>query len=158
MRGGIVVVEEHYRNAAKLIFPQSIPKSTDKGSRYTVTGMSKAGSGKSETGQAIAEELHRPEIKAVILGQNDYFALPSQTNDARRQAGSEWLRPCVDARVFIARDRLDTLEYRQKCGQGHEVGDPFVEQSLETENKFITGHKQLSGFVITIDYDAVVVE
>ena len=58
----------------------------------------------------------------------------------------------VDAKVFIARNRIDTLEHRQKRNRGKEVGDPFIEQVLVTEHKIIAGHKQLADFVITKDY------
>jgi uridine kinase len=38
------------------------------------------------------------------------------------------------------------------------VGDPFIELVLMTEHKIIAGHKQLADFVISKDYDVVVVE
>ena len=61
----------------------------------------------------------------------------------------------VDTRVFIARNRLDTLEHRQKRNRGNEVGDPFIENVLKVEHKIIAGHRQLADFVITRDYDVV---
>ncbi len=64
----------------------------------------------------------------------------------------------VDTRVFIARNRLDTLEHRRKRNRGDEVSDPFIEQVLVTEHKIIAGHKQLADFVITKDYDVIIVE
>jgi uridine kinase len=59
----------------------------------------------------------------------------------------------VDARIFIARSRRDTLAHRQKRGRGSEVGDPFIEQVLEIEHKIIAGHRFLADFIITRDYD-----
>ena len=64
----------------------------------------------------------------------------------------------VDTRVFIARNRLDTLEHRKKRNRGKEVGDPFIENILKIEHKIIAGHKQLADFVITKEYDVIVVE
>ena len=61
----------------------------------------------------------------------------------------------VDTRIFIDRNRLDTLEHRRKRNRGNEVDDPFVENVLKTEHKIIAGHKQLADFVITRDYDVV---
>jgi len=61
----------------------------------------------------------------------------------------------VDTKVFIARNRVDTLEHRQKRNRGTEVGDPFIENVLELEHKIIAGHKQLADFVITRDYDVI---
>ena len=64
----------------------------------------------------------------------------------------------VDIKIFIARNRLDTLEHRQKRNRGDEVGDPFIEKVLATEHKIIAGHKYLADFLITKDYDVIVVE
>jgi uridine kinase len=63
----------------------------------------------------------------------------------------------VDARIFIARTWLDTREDRQKRKRGKEAGDPFTEQVLSMEHMIIAGHKQLADFVITKDYQVVVV-
>jgi len=63
----------------------------------------------------------------------------------------------VDTRIFIARNRLDTLDDRQKRNRGKEVGDPFTEQVLDTEHKIIAGHKHLADFVITKDYEVAAV-
>jgi hypothetical protein len=59
----------------------------------------------------------------------------------------------ADTKVFIARNRVDTLEHRKKRNRGKEVGDPFIEQVLITEHKIIAGHRQLADFVITKDYE-----
>ena len=61
----------------------------------------------------------------------------------------------VDTKVFIARNRVDTLEHRQKRNRGDEVGDPFIENVLKIEHKIIAGHKHLADFVITRDYDVI---
>jgi uridine kinase len=217
MKGDIIVLEEHHKRAASLIVPHIIEKIKNKPTRYTLTVAGESGSGKSETGQAIAEELTKHGLKAALLGQDDYFVLPPKSNDAKRREDPEWLGPHlevkldvleqnfkdaiqgkneitkplvdynqnsveeetislegvkvviaegtytsllknVDTKVFIARNRLDTLEHRKKRSRGDEVGDPFIEQILITEHKIIAGHKQLADFVITKEYDVVVVE
>jgi uridine kinase len=176
-----------------------------------------SGSGKSETGQALADELGKIGIKAVVLGQDDYFVLPPISNDAKRRENPSWLGPHlevrldvleknlrdaiagaeqiqkplvdyhadsieeetidlrdvkviiaegtytsllkhVDTRIFIARNRIDTLEHRKKRNRGDEVGDPFIEDVLKIEHKIIAGHRQLADFVITKDYDVIKVE
>ena len=217
MKGDIIVLEEHHRRAAGQIVSHIIEKIKAKPTRYTITVAGESGSGKSETGQAIAEELAKYGLDAVVLGQDDYFVLPPKSNDVKRHEDPEWLGPHVevkldvleqnlidailgedeitkplidynensveeeainlvgakvviaegtytsllkhvDTKVFIARTRLDTLEHRKKRNRGGEVDDPFVEQVLKTEHKIIAGHKQLADFVITKDYDVVVVE
>jgi uridine kinase len=58
----------------------------------------------------------------------------------------------VDARIFITRNRLETLEHRVKRNRGNEVRDPFVEGVLSVEHKIIAGHRHLADFVVTSDY------
>ena len=64
----------------------------------------------------------------------------------------------VDTKVFIDRNWLDTLEYRQRRHRGTEAGDPFVEQVLRFEHKIIAGHKQLADFIILKDYTVAKVD
>jgi uridine kinase len=217
MKGDIIVLEEHHKQAASVIVPKITEKIKHKATRYTITVAGESGSGKSEIGKAIADELEKYDIKSVLLGQDDYFVLPPKSNDAKRRADPEWLGPHVevkldvleqnlkdaingqgeitkplvdydtnsveketisldgiqvviaegtytsllknvDTKVFIASNRLDTLEHRQKRNRGNEVGDPFIEQVLMTEHKIIAGHKQLADFIITKDYDVIIVE
>ncbi|MEI6047436.1 MAG: zeta toxin family protein [Bacteroidota bacterium] len=64
----------------------------------------------------------------------------------------------TDTRIFIARNRLDTLEHRKKRNRGNEIQDSFTEQILLTEHKIIAGHKQLADFVITKDYEVIITD
>ena len=61
----------------------------------------------------------------------------------------------VDTRIFIDRNRLDTLEDRKKRNRRNEVNDPFTEQILITEHKIIAGHKLLADIVVTKDFDVL---
>jgi uridine kinase len=217
MKSDIIVLEEHHKQAASVIVPKITEKIKHKATRYTITIAGESGSGKSEVGKAIADELEKYGIKSVLLGQDDYFNLPPKSNDAKRREDPEWLGPHVevkldvleqnlkdaingrseitkplvdynnnsieeetvnldgikvviaegtytsllkhvDTKIFIARNRLDTLEHRKIRNRGNEVGDPFIEQVLMAEHKIIVGHKQLADFVITKDYDVIIVE
>jgi len=61
----------------------------------------------------------------------------------------------VQSRIFINRNRLDTLAHRQKRNRGNEAFDSFVENILVKEHQIIAGHMQLADFVITKDYDVI---
>ncbi len=217
MKGDIIVLEEHHRNAARMIVPRIVGSVKANDARFTISVAGESGSGKSETGKAIAEELEKLDIRSVLLGQDDYFVLPPRSNDAKRRVDDSWLGPHVevrldvleqnlidaisgsdeivkplidydqnsvgtetidlrgikvviaegtytsllkhiDSRVFIARNRVDTFEHRQKRNRGNEVGDLFVESILKMEHKIIAGHRQLADFVITRDYDVICVQ
>jgi uridine kinase len=57
----------------------------------------------------------------------------------------------VDCRVFIARNRLETLEHRMR--RGREEFDPFIEDVLVAEHEIISQHRDRADVVITRDYD-----
>jgi len=211
MKGDILVIEEHHFKAAKQIVKTIIREIKKKKTRYVITVAGESGSGKSETGKAIVDEMEKHSLKAALLGQDDYFVFPPKSNDAMRREDSEWLGPHVevkldqlennlkdaiegkdsitkplvdydknsigeekvsligikviiaegtytsllknvDCKIFIARNRLDTLEHRETRNRGNEIGDPFVEQVLMIEHKIIAGHKQLADFIINKDY------
>jgi uridine kinase len=57
----------------------------------------------------------------------------------------------VDRRVFIARNRLETMEHRMK--RGREELDSFIEEVLKKEHEIISQHRGGADVVITRDYD-----
>ena len=57
----------------------------------------------------------------------------------------------VDRRVFIDRNRLETLEHRMK--RGREEFDPFIEDVLVKEHEIISRHRPRANVIITRDYD-----
>ena len=57
----------------------------------------------------------------------------------------------VDRRVFIARNRLETMEHRQK--RGREQFDPFIEEVLKREHEIISQHRGMADVIISRDYD-----
>ena len=61
----------------------------------------------------------------------------------------------VDTRVFIDRNRLETMEHRMK--RGREGFDPFIEDVLKTEHEIISQHRPRADIIISRDYDVEVV-
>ena len=59
----------------------------------------------------------------------------------------------INTKIFIARNRIDTLSHRKKRNRGTEAQDPFIEEILKTEHKIIAGHMFLADFVITKEYN-----
>lgn len=216
MKGDVIVLEDHHRKAAAGIRAALAVAVAGKAGRFAISVAGESGSGKSETAAALSEAFAAAGMASVVLGQDDYFALPPRSNDERRRKDPEWLGPhCevrfdllqrnlddalagaasiekpsvdydadsvamerlelggarivivegtyvsllkrVDARVFIARSRHETLAHRAKRNRGDEVGDPFIEGVLGIEHKIIAGHRFLADFVITRDYDVIAV-
>jgi uridine kinase len=209
VRGDIILVGEEHRRAASIIIDHLIVDIRAAPRRFTITVAGESGSGKSETGQALADELETRGVHAVVLQQDDYYVLPPKFNDAARRANFAWVgttevkidlldahlkaaqegvseitKPLViyddntivdetlsydgadvviaegvytslcehaDRRVFIARNRLETMGHRMK--RGREEFDPFIEKVLVEEHEIISQHRQKADVIITRDYD-----
>ena len=209
MQGDTILIEEHHRRAAARIVERLIDEIRERDRRTTLTVAGDSGSGKSETAQAIAEELTPRGIAAKVLQQDDYFVHPPKTNDRTRRANLCWVGPTevrldlldehmeaaregaarvskplvvyeedritsetlefedagvviaegtytsmlenVDRRIFIARNRLDTMDHRMK--RGREEFDPFIEKVLEIEHEIISEHKTRADVVISREYE-----
>ena len=61
----------------------------------------------------------------------------------------------ADLRIFILRNRLDTLAHRKKRNRGGEADDPFIESVLKLEHKIIAGHRNLANFLISKDFQLI---
>ncbi len=209
MQGDIIIIGDEHRHAADVIIAHLIDEILDMPRCFTMTVAGESGSGKSETGQALAEALGERGVKAVVLQQDDYYVLPPRFNDAARRANFAWVgttevrldlldahlqaaqsgdrsivKPLViysanrideeevsyegvavviaegvytsqcenvDCRVFIDRNRLETLEHRMK--RGREELDPFIEKVLIEEHEIISQHRSRASVIITRDYD-----
>ena len=209
VRGDIILVGEEHRRAASIIIDHLIVDIRAAPRRFTITVAGESGSGKSETGQALADELETRGVHAVVLQQDDYYVLPPKFNDAARRANFAWVgttevkidlldahlkaaqegvseitKPLViyddntivdetlsydgadvviaegvytslcehaDRRVFIARNRLETMGHRMK--RGREEFDPFIEKVLVEEHEIISQHRQKADVIITRDYE-----
>lgn len=62
----------------------------------------------------------------------------------------------VDRRVFIDRNRLETMEHRMK--RGREEFDPFIEDVLVEEHEIIARQRGRADVIITREYDVEFVD
>lgn len=106
MKGDIVVINEHHILAARAIVSQIVDRINSKPNRFVITVAGESGSGKSESGLAIANELEKLGVKSVLLGQDDYFYFPPKVNSAKRREDSDWLGPHIEVNFEVFEKNL----------------------------------------------------
>jgi uridine kinase len=127
MKGDKLVLQDYHKRAAHEIVPHIIQNIRKNKNRYVITIAGESGSGKSETGKAIADELDRFGIKSVLLGQDDYFVLPPKSNDIRRREDPEWLGPHVEVKLDVLELNLvDAIQGKR------EIIKPLVDYDSNT--------------------------
>jgi uridine kinase len=107
MKGDKIIIESHHLRAADSIVPAIADSIRRKPSRYAIAISGESGSGKSETAHAILDRLGRLGIGGVVLGQDDYFALPPKANDAARRRDPAWLGPDAEVRLDLMDEHLE---------------------------------------------------
>lgn len=141
MKGDKLVLLEYHKRAASEIVSHILQDIRKKITRYIITVAGESGSGKSETGKAIADELSKFRIKSVLLGQDDYFLLPPKSNDLKRREDPEWLGPHVEVRLDVLEQNLvDAIRGKK------EISKPLVDydsNTIEDETINLNGIKVL---------------
>jgi uridine kinase len=127
MKGDVLVLQDIHRRAAGEIVPRIIDAIRRKRTRYTITVAGESGSGKSETGRAIADELEKHGVRSVVLGQDDYFVLPPRSNDEERRNDPQWLGPHVEVRLDLMEQALVSAIQGKR-----EVTKPLVDYDANT--------------------------
>jgi uridine kinase len=127
MKGDVLVIQEYHKRAASEIVSQIVESIKKKNTRYIITVAGESGSGKSETSQAIANELENYGIKSVILGQDDYFILPPKTNNTKRREDPDWLGPHMEVKLDVLNQNLkDAIQDKS------EIKKPLVDYDANT--------------------------
>jgi len=127
MKGDKLVLQDYHKRAATEIISNIIQNIKKKKTRYIITVAGESGSGKSETGKAIADELDKFGITSVLLGQDDYFVLPPKSNDAKRREDPEWLGPHVEVKLDVLEQNLVNAIQGKK-----EIIKPLVDYDSNT--------------------------
>ena len=141
MKGDKLVLLDYHKRAASEIVSHIIRDIRKKKTRYIITVAGESGSGKSETGKAIANELDKSGIKSVLLGQDDYFVLPPKSNDAKRREDPEWLGPHVEVKLDVLEQNLIDAIHGKR-----EIVKPLVDydsNTIEDETINLDGIKVL---------------
>ncbi len=122
-----------HEKAAHIIIPKIINQIQEKNGRYTISLAGESGCGKTETGKALKNELAKHNIKALVLGQDNYFNLPPKANDAQRKADPTWLGPRKEV-------NLDLLNHHLKEAQKGSlyIEVPHIEYHSNIESKIET--------------------
>lgn len=106
MKGDKLIILDCHVQAAIKIVSYLKAKIINKKRRYIITIAGESGSGKSELGKAIQNELENLNIKSVLLGQDDYFVLPPKSNDQKRREDPEWLGPHIEVKLDLLEQNL----------------------------------------------------
>ena len=111
MKGDIINIEAHHEEAAREIVAHLIQVIKDRARIYTMTVGGESGSGKSEISLAISNELKKFGIKSVILGQDDYFFLPPESNSEKRHTDPDWLGPHIEVNLdLLEKNIIDAIQ------------------------------------------------
>ncbi len=127
MKGDIVVVQAQHRKVAREIVPFILNKIREKNRIYSIAVGGESGSGKSEISLAIANELKKEHIHAIILGQDDYFFLPPRLNSEKRRADPDWLGPHAEVNLdLLEKNLIEAIKGRP------EICKPLVDYDQDT--------------------------
>ena len=123
-----------HEHAASLIIPKLADKVKGKSGRYIVTLAGESGCGKTETGKALVSEFAKHDIRALVLGQDNYFNLPPQANHAQRKADHTWLGPRKEVNLNLLNQNLKDAVNGASCIDVHHIEyDTNVESTISTD-------------------------
>jgi uridine kinase len=84
MRGDILIINDHHRQAAEEILKLTLTSIRSKVGKFFFSIAGESGSGKSELAFALENGMEKMDIPACIIQQDDYFVFPPKTNEKMR--------------------------------------------------------------------------
>jgi uridine kinase len=141
MIGDKLVIKDKHRRAAEQIVRVVLSDIRSSPRIYTITVAGESGSGKSESGQALADALNERDLRTLVLQQDDYFVYPPKTNDHTRRRDISW--------VGMQEVRLDLLdEHLAQATSGvGKISKPLV----------VYGEDRITEETVSLDGIAVVI-
>lgn len=85
MRGDILIIGEHHRQAAEEILDITLPGILSKPGKFFFSVGGESGAGKSEISYALENLLTNKGIQSRMIQQDDYFVYPPRTNERMRE-------------------------------------------------------------------------
>ena len=128
MIGDKLIIKEKHRRAANQVADRILPQIRSATRIYTISVAGESGSGKSETGRAVADALNERGFKTLVVQQDDYFVHPPKTNDRTRRKDIGW--------VGMQEVRLDLLD--KHLGQARSGASRIVKPLVMYEEDRIT--------------------
>ncbi len=139
MKGDILKVKPHHTAAARAVYELLAEEVKRTPGRFVVAVGGESGSGKSETAAELARFAAEDGVPAVVIQQDDYFALPPKTNDRKRHEDFAWVGPGE-----VRLDLLDEDLARARDAAEDELTKPlslFEEDTLAAETVPLAGVK-----------------
>ena len=116
MKGDVINIESEHRKVARQIVDFLLRRIPNHSKPTAITVAGESGSGKSETGHALAEEFAKRDLYAFVFQQDDYFKLPPASNDRKRRQDPTWVGvdevrlDLLDSHLRVGKERPATLE------------------------------------------------
>lgn len=141
MIGDKLVIKDKHRRAAEQIVRIVLSDIRSSSRIYTITIAGESGSGKSESGQALADALNERDLRTLVLQQDDYFVYPPKTNDHIRRRDISW--------VGTQEVRLDLLDEHlaQAISGARQISKPLV---VYGEDRITEEKVSLDGIAVVI--------